>query len=197
MIISLDSIFALLLQYKYILLFPIVVVEGPIVTVIAGFLVSMGAMNLLLAYFLVVIADVCGDVMFYYFGRIGRLEWVRRWGKYFGLTEDRVKKVEVLYKKHPGKTILFGKFSHVVSAPVLIAAGISKMPLSLFIWWNFLGTLPKSLAFLMLGFYFGQAYTTINRYLNDFFIAGSILVIILAIIFVLFGKIFDKYAPKE
>jgi membrane protein DedA with SNARE-associated domain len=197
MIISLASIAALLLQYKYLILLPIVALEGPIATVIAGFFISMGAMDWPLTYFLVVFGDLCGDILFYYIGKIGRLKWVKRWGKYIGLNEHRVERIDKLFREHPGKTLLFGKFSHVVGAPVLIAAGMAKMPIRFFLMWNFLGTLPKSLTFLIIGFYFGKAYVTINRYLNDFFIAGSILVIILAIIFMLFGKIFAKYAPKE
>lgn len=197
MIVPLEEIVSLLLLYKYLILFPLMVLEGPIVTVIAGFLISLGTMSWTAAYIIIVIGDLVGDLMFYYIGKIGRLKWVRRWGKYIGLTEYRVERVEKFFKEHPGKTLLFGKFSHVVGAPVIIAAGMAKMPILHFLWWNFLGTLPKSLILLLLGFYFGQAYVLINRYLNDFFIAGTILVIILALIFMLFGKIFAKYAPKE
>ncbi len=35
-----------------------------------------------------------------------------------------------------------------------------------FLWFNLLGTLPKSLALLLVGFYFGRAYRSINAYLN-------------------------------
>jgi membrane protein DedA with SNARE-associated domain len=173
------------------------VIEGPIVSVIAGFLISLGMMSWPIAYFVIVVGDLVGDLMFYYIGKTGRLKWIRRWGKYIGLNEALIEKIEKLFKKHPGKTLLFGKFSHVVGAPVIIAAGMANMPVGYFLWWNFLGTMPKSLSFLILGFYFGQAYVAINQYLNDFFIVGFILIIILAVIFKLFGKIFTKVILKE
>ena len=34
-----------LLQYKYVFLFPAVVIEGPIITIVAGFLASLGFFN--------------------------------------------------------------------------------------------------------------------------------------------------------
>ncbi len=195
--ISPDSIVSLLLLYKYLILFPIMVFEGPIVTIIAGFLISLGVMSWPITYIIIVAGDLVGDLMFYYIGKIGRLKWIRRWGKYIGLNENRVEKVEKFFREHPAKTLLFGKLSHVVGAPVIIAAGLAKMPVLNFLWWNLLGTLPKSFAILIVGFYFGQAYVMINHYLNDLYMAGFILAIIAATIFVLFGKIFAKYALKE
>jgi membrane protein DedA with SNARE-associated domain len=51
---SLIQVIGWLVHYKYVVLFPIMVVEGPIITVLAGFLASLGSLNLLAAYSIVV-----------------------------------------------------------------------------------------------------------------------------------------------
>src|SRR5258706_2857858 len=55
----------LLYNYSYIILFPLVVIEGPIVTVIAGFLVSIGFMSFTPAYMTIVVGDLTGALLYY------------------------------------------------------------------------------------------------------------------------------------
>lgn len=59
----LQQIILLLTAHKYLFLFPAAVVEGPIVTVIAGFLSSLGIFNIFIAYAVVVVSDIVGDIM--------------------------------------------------------------------------------------------------------------------------------------
>ena len=58
---SLDQIIGWLLVYKYFILFPVMVIEGPIITIIAGFLSSLELLNPFLVYVVVVIADLTGS----------------------------------------------------------------------------------------------------------------------------------------
>ena len=62
-------VLSLLYKYSYLILFPLVVVEGPIVTLIAGFLVSTKFMAFIPAYITIIIADLVGDFGFYSIGR--------------------------------------------------------------------------------------------------------------------------------
>src|SRR3989338_6750213 len=73
---SLEAIIALLTTYKYLLLFPIVIVEGPIITVIAGFLSSLGQLNFFISYAIAVVGDVVGDCIYYALGFYGRQKFV-------------------------------------------------------------------------------------------------------------------------
>ena len=40
------TVISWLLAYRYAILFPLVIIEGPIVTILAGFLASLGQFNL-------------------------------------------------------------------------------------------------------------------------------------------------------
>jgi membrane protein DedA with SNARE-associated domain len=186
-----------LLAYRYAILFPLVVIEGPIVTILAGFLASLGQFNLLICYPLIVVADVLGDLFMYAQGRWGGKPAVLRWGHHFGIKPAIIGRLEEHFKKHPGKTLVFGKISHFLGGPVLVAAGMARMPLPEFLWFNFLGTLPKSLVLLLLGFYFGEAYAKFDKFFTFAGWAAGALIVICIIGYFVVSKISKKYLAEE
>lgn len=189
MIFSLPEVSKLLLDYGYYILFPAVVIEGPIITVVAGFFVSLNQLNLFLAYFVVVVGDLTGDSIYYLLGRFGKENIIKRWGSRLGLSVDRINILENHFRSNGGKTMLLGKLSHGIGAAFLVAAGVAKMPFRRFFWYNLLGTIPKSLILILVGYYYGQAIIKINSVLE--LIALSFIAI--GIIFV----IFYFYHPRK
>ncbi|PJE76129.1 hypothetical protein COV04_01200 [Candidatus Uhrbacteria bacterium CG10_big_fil_rev_8_21_14_0_10_48_11] len=179
---SLELIVNWLFAYPYLVLFPAVVIEGPIVTVLAGFAVSLGYLNFLLAYTLVVVGDLVGDSLYYALGRWGRDSSLHRWGRLVGVTPERVERLDQHFEAHTGKTLLAGKFMHAIGGAILVAAGAARVRFLTFIWYNLLGTLPKSFLLLLVGYYFGKAYATIDRYLNY---TGIAIIILVAFVFLL------------
>jgi membrane protein DedA with SNARE-associated domain len=165
--LPLPQLLSWLIQYRYLLLLPIVVVEGPIITVIAGFLVSLGYLDFILAYGLAVTGDLFGDTLYYLAGRIGADRFVKGWGRCLCITWDQIDRLKQHFARHVGKTLLLGKLTQGAGGLILVAAGAAEVPYPVFLWFNLLGTLPKSLALLLVGFYFGHAYRRISAYLND------------------------------
>jgi membrane protein DedA with SNARE-associated domain len=171
---SLDSMVALLATYKYILLFPISIVEGPIVSVIAGLLCSTGVLSLPVVYAVLIAGDMVGDTLYYSIGRWGGRPFIKKWGYIFGLHENRVIAMENHFKNHPGKTLLVGK-TQAIGGLFLAAAGLSKMSYPLFMWFNLIGTTVKSLILLLIGYSIGHAYKLIDKYLGYYAIIASVI----------------------
>jgi membrane protein DedA with SNARE-associated domain len=134
--------------------------------VLAGFLVSMKEFNGPLVLSLVIIADLVGDALYYAFGRWGGLYFITRWGRYVGVTQEKVVDLEKHFYEHPGKTLVIGKLSHGIGVVALVAAGMARMNFWKFIWYNFLPSIPKSFVLMVVGFYFGAVYTRIISYLD-------------------------------
>jgi membrane protein DedA with SNARE-associated domain len=191
------TVISWLLAYRYVILFPLVVIEGPIVTILAGFLASLGQFNLFICYPLIVVADVVGDLFMYAQGRWGGKPAVEKWGRHFGIKPEIVVRLEEHFKKHPGKTLIFGKISHFFGGPVLIAAGMARMKLSEFLWFNFLATLPKSLILLLIGFYFGEAYAKFDKFFTFAGWAAVALIVLCAIAYFIISKLSKKYLEEE
>ena len=193
MFFSLGQIVAWLIQYKYLILFPIAVLEGPIISVLAGFLSSLGKMNFFVAWAVVILGDIVGDLLFYGFGRYGGRRFFDKYGHYFGITADRVIKAEKFFDKHSGKTLLFGKWTHSLGMVILVAAGATRTNLSKFILYNLIGTIPKSLAFMIIGFYFGSLYGRIDNYITYFSIIMVAVVVLFAVSYIFTHKYVKKY----
>jgi membrane-associated protein len=197
MVFPLQEVSQWIFSYTYLVLFPVMVVEGPIITVIAGFLVSVGHLNGLAAYVVLVVGDVTGDSIYYAIGRWSKGPLLGRWGRFWGLTEWRLRQLETYFCRHKAKTLLIGKWSHAIGAPVLAAAGLARVPYGQFLAINFLATLPKTLLLLLIGFYFGRSYTKISTYLDYTAIGMIALASLLVVLYVVMKVISKRFFNKE
>lgn len=174
-----------LLNYRYLILFPLIVIEGPITVITAGITSSLGFLNVFIVYVIAVAGDLTGDALYYSVGRFGRT-WLDRWGRFIGMPKERLEKMEAHFHEHGGKTLVAGKLSHAVGAIVLVSAGIARISFRKFIFFNFWATLPKTLVLLLLGYYFGNTFIHLKHYF-DFAWLGTLFIVILllAIYFIL------------
>jgi len=181
--ISLNEVINWLKEFNYLALFPLSVIEGPIVTVIAGFFASLNYINFYLAYAVVVAGDLAGDILHYWAGRYGGRGFIKRFGKYFGLGQNHLDSLENQFAVRGDKLLFIGKMTHGIGGAFLIAAGLVKMPFTKFFFSNMLATLLKSLILLLIGFYFGQAFTSINNYLQKIALISTGAAFLLALVY--------------
>jgi len=187
--LSLKTVLVFLERYKYGWLFPAAIIEGPIVTVIAGFLISLGYLNLWISLVVIVLGDLAGDALHYAFGRYGfHIPRIRRWIVSLGYTEVREEALKKQFREHPGKTYAAGKIAHGVGGFVLVAAGIARTDFRKFLWYNVLATVPKSAVLLLIGYFLGSSYGAINTYLGYVAIGTFALAIALGLLWYLARK---------
>ena len=193
----LQNIILLLTAYKYLFLFPVAVIEGPIITVIAGFLSSLGIFNVFIAYGVLVAGDIAGDVAYYELGYYGRQRFVTRWGRFIGITQERLEQLERHFDKHAGKTLIIGKLSQGIGGAILLAAGMAKVPLRTFALYDFLPTLPKTLILLLIGYYAGASYVKISSYFDYAAIGTVAAAVIFVVVYFVMRRVTKKYAGKD
>ncbi len=178
----------LLLAWKYFILFPLMVIEGPIVTLIAGFLISEKYLNFFITFVICVTGDLSGDSVYYAIGRFVKPSFRDKYGKYIGLDAERLDKIDYYFRHHPHKTFALGKLAHGVGTAVLVGAGIMKVPFYKFIWGNLLPTMVKSLILLTMGYYFGRFLSQINHALDLGALGLGILFTIIYILYIRFSR---------
>ncbi|MDO8407692.1 MAG: VTT domain-containing protein [bacterium] len=173
-----NDIISLLETYKYLILFPLAIIEGPILTVIAGFLVSLGVMNIYIVYAIVVLGDIIGDALYYGIGRFGS-GFLHRHGHWIGITSDRLERTKVLYHTHHFKSVVLSKVVYGVGLIGMVVAGSLKMPYKRFMLAASLVSLAQSAILIIIGIFFGYAYVQIEQYLDDFAAAASVSVAVI------------------
>ena len=182
------SLLGFLSVYTYWVIFPIAIIEGPIVTILSGFLVSQGQLNFFLAFLTIILADLTGDVLYYMIGRFSRkaAKAVHR------------NKLDNHFLEHGRKTLLIGKLAHGTGSIVLVAAGVARMPFAEFMLYNLLPTLPKTLILLIVGYYFGGAYNQINSSFDRIALV-TLVIVVTAMGFYLLPNLLGKKdtTPKD
>ena len=150
-------------EYGYLAVFLLSLLEGPIVTVYAALLAAQGLLNLPLVYMTVVLGDLAGDLLAYAIGRygIGHRIWQRRAGSRAFLR--RIAVLRSRLRAHTGAALLFGKLTQAFGFGILLAAGAARIRMGTFLFYNLLGTLPKSAAFIAVGYCFGRYYATLSH----------------------------------
>ena len=174
MMFSFDQVVGLLSNNAYLVLLPLSIVEGPVVTLASGFLISIGRLNPLVAFGIVVAGDLVGDAILYSLGRWGSERVMSAWRK-DGRAATRVRQLKDQILSEADRMLIVGKLTHAIGAPVLLAAGIIRMPVARFMTISFGATLLKSFALLVAGYWIGASYPTIVG--NPLYFSGALLLL--------------------
>ena len=194
LLLLMSKIFALILAYRYPILIPFSIFEGPITAVIAGFLVSTGLMNIYVVYSIIVLSDVVGDALFYSIGYYG-LGFIMKRGSRFGITKEKMDRTNDYFKENHRKAIVLSKLVHGIGSTGLIAAGSLKIPYLRYFKTCLLVSIVQSMFFMVLGIFFGGTYVQISKYLNYF--AAIVSVIALVVVIIVIYKRMDVKKFKE
>ena len=167
-------IFQFLLRYKYEVIFPMAVIEGPIITVISGILVARGKLGFLPTLAAVFAGDMVSDPALYALGRYGRhlLHKLR----FIKIAPERLERLERQFERAPWRTMIVGKLSYGLGTLFVVAAGAARMPWLKFLKYMATVDAVKSTSLLLLGFFFGRAILHLSGYLQYYAIAVIALV---------------------
>lgn len=161
-----QQIFQFLSHYGYAIMLPLMIIEGPVVTIIAAMLASLGAFNVFVVLILSIIGDMGGDIILYGLGYKFGMGFVRRVGKYMGITESLVLKMEKYFEHHGGKTIFAVKSTTGLCWATFTAAGIVKMDFKKFVKYSFLGGIIWSGFLVAMGYFYGYLWREIQVYIK-------------------------------
>jgi membrane protein DedA with SNARE-associated domain len=171
--------------WSYVILFVLIFVEGPAITMTAGAMAGAGILRFDLVFIVALVGNIIADYTWYYLGYFGghrtmlfRSRWVRR-------DEEVIDHLSVNIHRQATRIFLLTKAAvGFMSIPVLIAAGVARVP-----WWRlFIVSVmfePVWNGVLILaGYRLGDYITELDRGLRVFALMGGIaLFIILANIY--------------
>lgn len=162
-------------HHAFLVYIPVVVVamlEGPFLSIIFGVLLRLGYFSFLPIYAALMIGDLIGDIGWYYIGYHYGRKAIHRFGERFGVTEEKVEKVEKLFHQHKNKILFTSKITNGFgfALAVLMTAGIAKIPFKRYITINFLGQMIWSGLLLAVGYFFGESYIRIESVTGKLFL---------------------------
>jgi membrane-associated protein len=186
---------AWIIAHGYAIIFLVMCAEGPFTTAAASFAAALGYFDPFIILFLSIMGDLVPDTLYYYVGYFGRAHTAKRFGRRIGVATSWIEKTEALLRKHFGKTMLTLKLTPVVPTFGFMLVGALRIPYQRFIWFCSVVTLPKSILFAALGYFFGQLYN-VSDYLRYASILFPVVIVLGIIISFAYGKVSAHIAAK-
>ena len=181
------TITVLIAKYGIAILLPLAIIGGPPVVIGAAYMARLSLLNLNEVIACVIAADIVGDSLYYGLGRTALDRLPIRFRERIGASPARIEQVSQTFLKNGARVLVISKLTQFGGFAILMGAGAAHMPFWRFLLINVLVTIPKSLALVAIGYYFGGAHELISRW---FSVASGIFVFILGLILV--GFIYKK-----
>jgi membrane protein DedA with SNARE-associated domain len=154
----------------------------------AGYLAEIGKMNLYLAIAFGLIGSLIGALFNYYISyRLG-LPFLRKYGKYFLVSEKALENMEKLFDKHGDIITFTGRLIPGIRQYISLPAGVAKMPVSKFISFTSLGAGIWIVILTLLGYFIGENELLIKQNLHLITYITLVFVVILTIIYIILYK---------
>ena len=156
---NLSSTAQLIVEYRYLIIVPLALIEGPIVAFIAGGLAAVGYFNIfgLAAFFFA--RDMGMDALYYalgYFG--GRTGFAHRMLTKIKVTDEHLEGVRLLWEHHPLSTMFVGKLSYGIGSTFVAVAGMVRMRVTTFFKYGALVAITQYWSLLAIGYFFGNTF---------------------------------------
>ncbi|MDQ2863123.1 MAG: VTT domain-containing protein [Bacteroidota bacterium] len=187
---ELIAIIDLLYKYKYFLLFPLAIVEGPVLAVITGFLYANKFLNVFIAYPIIVLGDIIGDSLCYMLGRFGAPEFLKKIIKKVGFNPEKIDAARSYFNNNSIMSVALSKITLGIGFAGIYLAGNAKIPYKKFILICLVTSALQYVVYLSIGYLFGSAYEKIARYID--FLSALIIVIVITILLFIFLKSYRK-----
>lgn len=190
-----QDVFQWVIAHSSFIIFLVMCIEGPMTTAAAGFAAAAGYFNPAWILFLSVSGDLVPDSLYYLVGYRSRIRGIERIARYFKLTPEKVAHTETLLKKHFGKTMLILKLTPIVTTVGFALVGYLKIPFRKFFVWCSIVTIPKSIIFLSIGYFFGHLYV-VNAYIHNASLLLAIFAVATGFFYFVYMKVSSAIAQK-
>lgn len=139
-----------------------------LVTVLAGSLVALGKIEWQWTAAIAVAASLAGDALAFLIGRVVGTTFLHRHGRWIGYSPARFARVQVLFERWGGLTVLLSRtlVSHL-SPLMSLLAGLSRYGWAAFLLFSSLGRVVWTTAYLGLGFAIGSSIEAASQFLGN------------------------------
>ncbi len=170
--------------WAYLVLFLLVLIEGPIVTLLGAAAASTNVMVWQWVFATAAVANLTADVLWYLLGYAGRIDLIYRAGRWVGVGQHQLEHVEVQLRRNATRVLVIAKLTAGFVIPSLIGAGLLKIP-----WrrWFFPVVAAEMLwtgTLVFLGFHAVNWLQQIEQGLQIVAVAGSVAFILLTVYWV-------------
>jgi membrane protein DedA with SNARE-associated domain len=144
----------------------------------SGYLASSHVLSLALVFAAGTLGDVSGAVIAYLIGYYGGRPLLVRFGRSIFIRERELERADAWFARYGSRAVLFTKLLPGIRALASYPAGVTRMPLTVFVPYTLLGSAIWCAAFSEVGYALGRNWARLGAYARP---AGLALLGLLAI----------------
>ncbi len=123
---------------------------------------ATGRLDIATVLLVAIAGGILGGTGGYWIGRAIGAEFLSKYGKWIGLTENRLALGRHLFQSHGGKIVFFGRFVAVLRVIAALLAGLNRYDFRLFFLFNAAGVVTWAAVMGLGGYFFGDAMTRVS-----------------------------------
>jgi len=154
----------------------------------AGYLVYKGHFHFLPALTAAVLGSICGISVSYWLGRTLGIFFVLRYGRWFHITEGRIRGVRTWFERTGCWSLLVGYFIPGIRHLAGFVAGTSKTRFPKFALFAYAGAFTWSVSFVTIGYFFGKEWESTTRTIHRDIVIGAVSAAIMILGYLFFVK---------
>jgi len=166
--------------WSYFLLAFLVAIEGPIATLLGAVAASAGIMHPIFVFIAAATGNLISDTLWYSAGLLGKMDWLMRLSRRFGVNPQYLELLEAELQKHAPVILFFSKLTVSPMIPALIATGLIKYPWRRWFPFVFMGEMIWTGSLVLIGYYGLQSVKKAELGIEHFILIGSTVFIVLA-----------------
>ena len=166
---------------NYLVLLVLVIVEGPIVTLLGAAAASAGLMRLPLVFLTVAAGNLIADIGWYCLGYFSKESTLLRYGRWLGLRRRHLARLRWGMRTYARRILLVAKFSTGFIVPTLVAAGLARVPVRRWFPIVFAGEMFWTTLLVLIGFYATEAIKRVEVGLHYLALGGFVVLVVLII----------------
>lgn len=154
----------------------------------AGYLIFKGHFQIVPTLAAAVLGSICGISVSYWLGHTLGIFFVRRYGQWFHITEERMSRVHAWFDRTGRWSLLVGYFIPGVRHAAGFVAGTSKLRFPEFALFAYTGAFVWSVSFVAIGYISGKEWAGTTRTIHRYIVLGAVLAAIMVPVYLFYIK---------
>ena len=145
-------------------------IPSELIMPLGGFYVSQGQLDFLPVVLAGLLGTVFGAMPWYGIGRLVNEERIEKWleknGRWIGINPKELARSRKWFNRYGVSLIFWGRLVPGIRTLISVPAGVELMPIPPFLIWTTAGSLIWTLFLTTTGFYLGDNYSIIEKWIN-------------------------------
>lgn len=169
----------------------IIIIPSELILATGGILAGQGIFSFMGAFITGLLGSVFCAIIIYYMGYFGGKGFVKKYGKYFFMKDDEVRKSNSWFDKYGLIAACIGRNVPIVRTLVSLPIGVARLPFKKFLLYTIIGSIPWTFVFVYFGYALGNNWVILKQVTSRLKLPIRILLIILIISWIY--KMIKKY----